>query len=153
MKTRFGFVSNSSSSSFVFVGFPKESIQSSTVDYKAEVISKFTKREIDTYVCNEICNDGEYEAYFSGNSTPEFWKNAWKFLCEGSGDDDAPDGFECHTVWSEQQEQVWFGIGVAYVDGGGTDIVDLKKINLAINKIKKQYPNVTPKVILGAQNE
>jgi predicted SPOUT superfamily RNA methylase MTH1 len=150
MKIRSGFVSNSSSSSFVFVGFPKTAINDSTVDVKTEVTSKIGTREINKFALEYLKTNKEYSDFLAGNVPNEFWEALRQRYSSDFGDYDAPEGYQVHSVYEDGDSKLYWGIDVAYVSESETDEINLEDITKAQNKIKRDYPNVTPKIILGA---
>jgi hypothetical protein len=151
MKTRNGFVSNSSSSSFIFVGFPRsEIIDDTTIDHKAIVTKNVFRKQLDSFAMDNL-SDVQYVDYQSGKTTDDFWKKVYEHFKEECGCWEAPAGYEPHEVYgSDHKEETWVGIVVAYVSETGTKVVDLKKIEEATKKIKNDYPDVTPCIILAA---
>ena len=154
MKTRNGFVSNSSSSSFVFLGFPKTEIQDNNIDYKSEVLKKVTKREMNNYAFDNIRRDDEYDDYSNGGGTELFWKKAWKHFIEDADDDDIDPVDKGEYTCRNINDEKWMGIDIVYVgDGGNSKQFNVNEIERSKQKIQHDYPNVTPKLILGTTEE
>jgi hypothetical protein len=130
------------------VGFPKRDTIPE-LDVKHKVLSKISQKELDKFAVNNL-DDSEYTIYrLNGTAPDKFWKTVYdQFI--GEEWSETPDGYDTHTVWKNGEQETWMGIDIAYVSDTGSDEVDLEKLKEAQEKIKRDYPNVTTKVILGA---
>lgn len=151
MKTRNGFVSNSSSSSFVFVGFPTSELGNNK-SHESIIREKYSEKDIDRFALENL-NDTDYKNYRKGNIPLRFWDLAYDhFQNDIEYTQELPENYEKHAVWNDGESSWWQGICVASVSECGSQQFDPKTIAEAVKKIKKDYPKVTPKVVLIASN-
>lgn len=151
MKTRSGFVSNSSSSSFIFVGFKTADIQDKNVNFQQLIQENFSKRTVDEFVSEYIKNDDEYEAYHAGKAPQSLWEDAYEYFKRDLVETNRPTGYTVYDVNGEGD--TWYGKSVARVYDSLSQEIDIDKIEQLKKEIKTEFPNVTPKVMLTATQE
>lgn len=153
MKIRSGFVSNSSSSSFVFVGFNKSDLDDKSADFKTKVKSKLSIRDINKFALEYFEDDVEYNKFCKGVNIPDdFWKAIHtKYSADFDGDD-VPDGYMSRLIYENETREIYWGIDVAYVSDCGTDEFSVKNIIDAQKQIENDFPRVKSKIILGCSS-
>jgi hypothetical protein len=147
MKQRNGFVSNSSSSSFIFVGFPTAELNSDLTN-EQKVRGHFTQKDIDRWAIDAL-EKTDYNNYRKGIVPINFWDKAYEhFQSEIEYTEELPENYEKRPVWFDGKSSWWQGISIARVSESGCREFDPKTITDTIKKIKKDYPQVTPKTVL-----
>jgi hypothetical protein len=147
MKTRNGFVSNSSSSSFLFVGYTAVPNPKTEVNWKVVCEANLSKREINEYAVANL-NDDNYE--HPENWTENFWKQlAGIYDLEEETLYDIPDGL---TLIDNVYGKMYIGIEF----GGAQDLIhiDSDKFVDSIRKVKMAAPKkANIQIIAGFTSE
>ena len=142
MKIRSGFVSNSSSSSFVFVGFPASDIKPA-VNPEVVVKQSLTARQIDEVAIKYFDDDKDYSDYKLGKADDTFWKYVYQNKCDRD-EYDAPGDLDCITV----DDVPWYGKRIARVEYGTVE-VDLQKLSGTTAELISKYPGVNVRAFLS----
>ncbi len=91
--------------------------------------------------------------FWKGDISEQFWKDIRDHYLQEFGDYDAPDGYTARSIFEDGDYQAYWGIDVAYISDSGADEFSIKDIICAEKKIRKDYPKVTPKLLLGSNCE
>ena len=161
MKIRTGFVSNSSSSSFIVVGYEAKKKATSPADFRKLCEKKISKKEIKKFALDYL--DGEnisvddFEKY-----PPLLWKELWKAKKEERDED-----YYTHSQENNDYEELeydvpnglkYLGSEIEYAEGmvgkiveTGTDVVtiDADKMIKIINDVKEKAPVGVKISVLG----
>ena len=161
MKIRTGFVSNSSSSSFIVVGYKAKKKVTSPNIFRKLCEEKITKREIKKYALDYL--EGENISVDDFEKYPTLlWKELWKDK-KAEREEDYDRYSQENNDYEEFEYDVpsglkYLGSEIEYADGlvgkivgTGTDIVtiDANKIVEIINDVKEKAPEGVKIFVLG----
>ncbi len=141
MKTRNGFVSNSSSSSFICVGFPASQVVQE-INPEIRVREKVSLRKIDEIAGEYFDTDESYKSYRDGFTDTCFWKYAYKRIF--GVENESPFGFYPTTVNDDEYYIRQIGPSTEY----GAVEIDMNDVVAAMEEVKKRFPTVTPKTFV-----
>lgn len=161
MKIRSGFVSNSSSSSFIVVGYKAKKKVVSPADFRTLCEKKILFKEIKKFALDYL--DGEnisvddFEKY-----PPLLWKELWKDK-KAERDEDYDRYSQENNDYEDMEYEVpeglkYLGGEIEYVEGmvgkiveTGTDVVtiDADKMIKIINDVKEKAPDGVKISVLG----
>ena len=146
MKIRNGFVSNSSSSSFIIVGF-KASEVGVNINCREAVEKQVSLKRLDELALKFFTNDTAYAAYRKGSPNDKFWEWAYKeTFCSSSK---APKDFYEKEIDGEP----YFVKRVSDTVEYGEVEIELDKIVTAVKEVKKEFPNAKVKTFLYHSSE
>lgn len=141
MKIRSGFVSNSSSSSFIAAGFPASEIEI-TVDPRKFIEENCNLKQIDGWASAYFSDDISYQLYREGKSNADFWQ--WCYKQNTGKSVKAPEGFYEMDYAGNPYYYKQVGNSVEY----GSVEVDPNLIVETMEEIMAQFPDASVKVFV-----
>jgi len=98
MKIRNGFVSNSSSSSFLLVGYQAKKKEIKPQDYREMVEKKYSAKAVKKYALDYFTEDDNVNVDDFEKFPPLFWKEMWKEKKGGTNRDEWSAGATKHNL-------------------------------------------------------
>jgi hypothetical protein len=99
MKIRNGFVSNSSSSSFLLVGYQAKPKATKPEDYRVLVEKKYSAKTIKKYALDYFMDEDDINVDDFNKFPPLFWKEMWKEKKNGTNRNElSSDGMDLSTL-------------------------------------------------------
>lgn len=146
MKTRNGFVSNSSSSSFVVVAYKAKKKTALAKEYRTSVEKNYSAKLIKKYALDYFATDDNVNVDDFDKFPLLFWKEAWRALADKNqqGENlveyDVPNGLMdlCEEVGMAEG---FVGICLSNSSGDTSVVISPKKLFDAVDKVKRLAPS------------